>query len=123
MSYLPLGDGRKHPHVENIELTATNDGQSRYNDYRAPPGLPPDGGTKYSNYNASFAPDKPAVNDWPVNSQQVAALTPLRGSILVFDILLASTPLLFIGMAFSHNATHLFTNICSPGPHSRPTKR
>ncbi|KAF3048542.1 hypothetical protein E8E11_008630 [Didymella keratinophila] len=89
----------RDPHVENIELTETNDGQSRYNTYKMPPGLPPDGDTKYSNYNASFTPDKPAVNDWPVNSQQVAVLTPLRGSILVFDVLLASTPLLFIVLA------------------------
>lgn len=106
MSYVPLGDGRKDVHVENIELTTNIDGQSRYN-YAPPPGGPSDGDSTYSYSGAHLAPQKSAIEKWPINSQQVATLTPLRGSILIFDVLLASCPLLFISELILHRDFHL----------------
>ena len=96
MSYVPLGDGRSSPYVEIIEFTTKNPVQATYND--APPQSPPyDGGTNHSDSKAHFPPDK-VVDNWPVQSQQVAAMTPLRGTIFAFDVVLASSPLMFIGM-------------------------
>lgn len=99
MSYAPLGDGRTSPQVENIELTTKTGGQTPYS--YAPPPRPADERDNKYGYGDSKAysfPGKLNVDKWPVKSQQVIALTPLRGSILAFDLLLASTPLLFIGM-------------------------
>jgi hypothetical protein len=39
------------------------------------------------------------VRRWPTQSQRVATITPLRGVIIVFDAILASTPIMFIGMS------------------------
>ncbi|KAF2628777.1 hypothetical protein BU25DRAFT_430599 [Macroventuria anomochaeta] len=97
MSYVPVGAGRTSPDVENIELTAKNDGQTAYG-YAPPQGLLPDGDIRYSDSKANFPPSK-VVDNWPIKSRQVAALTPLRGTILAFDIILASSPLLFIVLA------------------------
>ena len=40
----------------------------------------------------------PPAQHWPARSQRVWALTPLRAWILFFDVILASTPIMFIGM-------------------------
>ena len=90
MSYAPLGEGRTSPHAENIELVTKHDGQTAY-------GYPLHHGI-YSDSKAYQLPGKTAVDNWPVQSQQVAALTPLRATILAFDFILASSPLVFIGM-------------------------
>jgi hypothetical protein len=34
---------------------------------------------------------------WPLQSQRLAPMTPLRGFIVVFDVILASMPIMFIG--------------------------
>lgn len=93
MSYAPLGKGRTSPHAENIELVTKHDGQTAYS-------YAPHDGT-YDDSKAYFPPGKIKVDNWPVQSQQVAALTPLRATILAFDFMLASSPLIFIGM-FHH---------------------
>lgn len=84
------------PHIENIELTTKHDVPSAYN--VAPSQTSPyDGDSKQSDTNA-YLPQNQTIENWPIQSQQVATLTPLRGTILAFDIVLASSPLLFIGM-------------------------
>lgn len=96
MSYAPLGGGRTSPHVENIEMTTKNAGQGSYS-YAPPQGPPYDADVKHNDPKAYFPPGKATIDNWPYKSQQVAALTPLRGAILAFDIVLASSPLLFVG--------------------------
>ncbi|KAG9189022.1 hypothetical protein G6011_05890 [Alternaria panax] len=39
------------------------------------------------------------VQRWPLNSQKVAVMTPLKVLILVFDVVLASTPVMFLALA------------------------
>ncbi|KAF2706129.1 hypothetical protein K504DRAFT_470984 [Pleomassaria siparia CBS 279.74] len=36
---------------------------------------------------------------WPMKSQHIATITPLRASIIVFDAVIASTPIMFIALA------------------------
>ncbi|XPS92069.1 hypothetical protein M3J09_001475 [Ascochyta lentis] len=98
MSYVPLGDGRTKPYVETIELTTKHNGQPTYS-YVPPSRLPEGEIDNYNNFQEHILSGKPSIDNWPVKSQQVAILTPLRGSILVFDILLASSPLLFTVLA------------------------
>ena len=63
--------------------------------------------TDSKNPNVGQAP--PAQN-WPARSQRVWALTPLRAWIFFFDVILASTPIMFIGMyrqiVFFHHHLH-----------------
>lgn len=39
------------------------------------------------------------MSSWPVHSQRAAALTPLRMSLMIFDAILASTPIMFVALA------------------------
>jgi hypothetical protein len=96
MSYAPLGDGRTSPHVGSIEMTTKNAEQGSYS-YASPQGPPYNANVRYNDPKAYLPPGKATIDNWPVKSQQVAALTPLRGAILAFDIVLASSPLLFVG--------------------------
>lgn len=120
MSYAPLGGGRTSPHTETIELTTKNDGRIAYG-YAPPEGPLHDGDFKRGDANAYWTHSK-AVDSWPIQTQQIAALTPLRGIILVFDIVLASSPLLFIGVTFAHSPlAHVDLN--SSGPQGRKIGR
>lgn len=94
MSYAPLGGGRTSPHAETIELVTKHEGQPAYS--HVPSQHPPNDGM-YRGPKAFSPPEKMAIADWPVQSQQVATMTPLRATILAFDFLLASSPLIFIG--------------------------
>ncbi|KAF1836133.1 hypothetical protein BDW02DRAFT_646341 [Decorospora gaudefroyi] len=38
---------------------------------------------------------------WPAQSQRVASMTPLRASLFLFDVILASTPLMFVALALT----------------------
>lgn len=96
MAYIPLGNEGMRPHAENIELTAKHDESTGYN-IAPSQDSPYEGDSKDGNRNAYPLPDR-VVDNWPARSQQVATLTPLRGTVLAFDIILASSPLLFIGM-------------------------
>ncbi|KAH6633213.1 hypothetical protein C7974DRAFT_167704 [Boeremia exigua] len=97
MSYIPIDHGRKSPHVESIELR-TRDNVETISNYAPPQMLPFDGDTKHVHVGTYYSSTK-ATDNWPTRSQQVAALTPLRGTILAFDIVLASSPLIFIILA------------------------
>jgi hypothetical protein len=56
---------------------------------------------KGSDSKAYFQNDnnEPPARHWPMQSQHVATITPLRGIVIVFDAILASTPIMFIGMS------------------------
>ncbi|KAF3006632.1 hypothetical protein E8E13_007746 [Curvularia kusanoi] len=97
MSYVPLDGGRTSPHVENIEMNAKRDRQTTY-EYIPRKGSQCDGRPKQDDAKTYSARHK-EIAHWPVQSQQVAALTPLRGTIFAFDIVLASSPFLFIVLA------------------------
>ncbi|ORX95134.1 hypothetical protein BCR34DRAFT_200441 [Clohesyomyces aquaticus] len=82
-----IGDQR----LESIEL----------NRYAPPSGSPPESSKNRDSKAYFLEHDKPstAVRHWPVHSQQVARLTPLRSFIMFFDAILASTPIMFIVLA------------------------
>lgn len=46
------------------------------------------------------------VQKWPSRSQKVATITPLKVLIMVFDVVLASTPIMFLGEY--HQSWHVF---------------
>ncbi|KAF2468548.1 uncharacterized protein BDR25DRAFT_335386 [Lindgomyces ingoldianus] len=80
-----------HQRLESIEL----------NRYSPPSGPPPDS-SKHRDSKANFtqhAHPPSTVKHWPMHSQQVATLTPLRTFIIVFDAILASAPIMFIALA------------------------
>ncbi|KAH7135982.1 hypothetical protein B0J11DRAFT_176211 [Dendryphion nanum] len=47
----------------------------------------------------TFETNQTPARQWPTRSQRVWALTPLRAYIFFFDVLLASTPIMFIALA------------------------
>ncbi|KAF2790314.1 hypothetical protein K505DRAFT_251467 [Melanomma pulvis-pyrius CBS 109.77] len=68
--------------------------------YAPPAGPPPSSDYKSRDSKAFFdGKNEPPVRHWPIHSQHVATVTPLRGFIIVFDALLASTPIMFIALA------------------------
>jgi hypothetical protein len=111
MAYQTVGDVSPRPlqpaQLENIELD-TQHGPA-YTKYAPPPGHPPDSDWKFDEddkkpffRSTSTAPPSPWDNR-PVQAQQVATVTPLRAGIGVFDAVLASTPLMFIGKLFCNS--------------------
>jgi hypothetical protein len=105
MSYQPVGHnhvrGLQPAHLDDIEMDTRYD-PGAYK-YAPPPGHPPDSDSKLGDDDKKplFRPASKATippgSNWPVQSQQVAALTPLRAGLMVFDAILASTPIMFIG--------------------------
>ncbi|KAF2830870.1 hypothetical protein CC86DRAFT_168342 [Ophiobolus disseminans] len=117
MAYRHIGDPNVRPlqpaHLENIELETRYD-PGAYN-HVPPPGHPPSG------YSPSRGVDNDSKNDddrkpffhsaskssqphgssWPVQSQRVAGVTPLRAGLMVFDAILASTPIMFVALALT----------------------
>ncbi|KAF1929983.1 uncharacterized protein M421DRAFT_419017 [Didymella exigua CBS 183.55] len=96
MSYAPFGEERASPYAENIEPVTKHDGRTICS-YAPPQGSPRD--KMYNDPKAYSPPGKTVVGNWPVQSQQVAVLIPLRATTLVFDFLLASSPLIFLVLA------------------------
>ena len=43
--------------------------------------------------------NEPPVRNWPTESKHIWSLTPLRGFLIMFDVILASSPIMFIGKA------------------------
>jgi hypothetical protein len=105
MAYRPVGEHNLQPaHFDNIELNTDYD-PGVYN-YAPPPGKPPshtpDGDSKQDDdtkpfFRATSQPAPPPGANWPIQSQQVATVTPLRALLMVFDGVLASMPIMFVG--------------------------
>lgn len=96
MAYRAIGNPDP-AHLDNIELNTRYDAGS-YN-YAPPPGTPPDRDKKrdVDTKGLLSQSSQPPVNSWPVHSRRAAAMTPMRFSLLVFDVVLASTPIMFLG--------------------------
>lgn len=65
--------------------------------YSPPSGPPP--GPASPPPKEYFDSQPPSIKKWPMQSQRVWAVTPLRAFIIIFDIVFASTPIMFIGTA------------------------
>jgi hypothetical protein len=112
MAYQPVGGnpgirGLQPAHLDNIELDTRYDPTAYNNTKYAPPsGLPPDNDSKFDEddkkplFRANIKTAQAPGNNWPVAAQRVATLTPLRAGLMVFDAVLASTPLMFVGKFF-----------------------
>lgn len=99
MAYRPIGDPQP-PHLENIELNTRYDpGAYNNQQYAPPPGSPPDRDKKDVDSKGAFRSNEAPMNSWPVHSQRAAALTSMRISLMIFDAILASTPIMFVGMS------------------------
>jgi hypothetical protein len=108
MAYRQVGgsDARNFQpaHLDNIELNTHYD-SGAYN-YAPPAGKPPSqatgGDSKHDDdakpfFQPTTQPMPPPGSNWPVQSQRVATVTPLRAFLLFFDGLLASVPIMFVG--------------------------
>jgi hypothetical protein len=67
----------------------------------ARPAGPPYGNFDIKDSDSVFRSDQPPVKHWPLESQYVAHFTPSRMFMVAFDILMASTPIMFISTLFS----------------------
>jgi hypothetical protein len=103
MAYQPKNVRPLQPaHLDNIELETRYD-PAAYS-YAPPAGHPPSqSDSKIDDDNKPFfrsglntSQQRPIIK-WPVTAQRAAALTPLRAGLMVFDAVLASTPIMFIG--------------------------
>ncbi|CAO2655975.1 Nn.00g047780.m01.CDS01 [Neocucurbitaria sp. VM-36] len=101
--YRPIGDpnhtNSQSAPLDNIELNTRYDAGT-YN-YAPPTGTPPDRDIKDVDSKAAFRSGEVPVSSWPVHSQRAAALTPLRISLMIFDAILASTPIMFVALALT----------------------
>lgn len=98
MSYRPIDESiGPNARVNGFELNTRYEGAA-YN-YAPPSGPPPDRDTKDVDSKGAFRSHEAPLGGWPVHSQRVAALTPLRALLMVFDAVLASTPIMFVGQS------------------------
>lgn len=126
MAYRPVGDAAssnsQSTPLQDIELNTQYDAGT-YN-YTPPAGPPPERTSKdtekHVDSKAAFTSSDVPVDHWPVRSQKPAAFTPLRMALFVFDLLLASMPIMFIGELSwtTSNALYCAISVCfaSLGP-------
>ncbi|KAF1845493.1 uncharacterized protein K460DRAFT_283257 [Cucurbitaria berberidis CBS 394.84] len=103
MAYIQIGNPNNSSSqsipLDNIELN-TRYG-ARTDNYAPPSGTPPDRDTKNVDSKTAFRSSEAPVNSWPFHSQRAAALTPSRMSLMVFDAILASSPIMFVALALT----------------------
>jgi hypothetical protein len=107
MAYQPVGNpgirGLQPAHLDNIELDTRYDPAAYNTKYASPPGHPLDEDSKFDEddkkplFRATSKAAQAPGSNWPVEAQRVATVTPLRAGLMVFDAVLASTPLMFVG--------------------------
>lgn len=105
MAYRPINDpwNSKSTQSDNIELSTRYDAGSH--NYQPPIGPPPDRDSKDGKSKDVMLIDQTPQGGWPVQSQRAAALTPLRAGLMLFDAILASTPIMFVGMCNQNTVT------------------
>lgn len=109
MAYQQVGNHNiRNPqpaHLDDIELETRYD--PGHYQYAPPPGHPPDNASKHDGDSKHDDDRKPLFRspskrtpgeNWPIEAQHVASMNPLRAAIAFFDAVLASTPIMFIGM-------------------------
>jgi hypothetical protein len=91
MAYQPVANDHVHQPIQldNIEPDTRH---SSGTDEHAQ-----DSDSKLGQDDKKSEPALPSGRKWPVQSQRVAVLTPFRVGMMVFDTILASTPIMFIG--------------------------
>jgi hypothetical protein len=100
MAYQPIRNPNVQPaRLDNIELDTRYDpaapSENSSNDDKKP----------FFRSHSEANRETPAPgSSWPVAAQRVAGLTPLRAGLLVFDTILASTPIMFVGESFFQSA-------------------
>lgn len=101
MAYQPIV---RPANLDNIELETRYDPAAYNDNYAPPPGHPPsqsdsriDDDRKPLVSSTTKSSQQPVGNNWPVAAQMVAAMTPLRAGLMVFDAVLASMPIMFVG--------------------------
>lgn len=100
MEYKPIPDskaqGYRSPDVEIIEFL-TEDDETVHQHARPQNSLPTDVHSTNQYHQRQYHPSQPPP-EWPLSQKvYVANLTPWRTTVLVFDVILASTPIVFIG--------------------------
>jgi hypothetical protein len=97
MRYQPLESTHQNVQDKRYHNIEMNQQPSQFSYQPSPPNLD----QKSRDSKAYFQNDnnEQPVRRWPVQSQRVATITPLRGVIIVFDAILASTPIMFIGVS------------------------
>jgi hypothetical protein len=129
MAYQPVHDSTieaiQPAHSSNIELDTHYDpGSHRY----APPsGRSPshntDGDSKQDDIDvknpffrrSTSWTTRPPGSNRPLQAQQVATVTPLRAGLMIFDAILASTPIMFVGEFVQLDfATNNCAKFCEP---------
>jgi len=60
--------------------------------YNTAPHVPQDSDTEYSVDNTKGVSQK-----WPSDLRKVGRITPLKALVLIFDVILASSPIMFLG--------------------------
>lgn len=94
----PTVEDARHESFENIEMIQHSTNSPPETLYAPPPPHPPrTSDVSIKDTKALFSTEQPPIERWPIRSQQVATLTPRRTVIIVFDVILASTPIMFIG--------------------------
>lgn len=98
MAYEPVNNSRS-PYDGDVELSTRYDAGS-YNNTR-PPNNAQDRDTKdrVEDTKDAFLLNEVPLGQWPSQSEHAATLTPWKISVMVFDAILASTPIMFIGKA------------------------
>lgn len=103
MGYTPLNASTHHAQPEqydHIELHDRRYSSPDHTLYSPPAGPPPVAKNRdIRDPKAYFQSSQPPGPQWPHHSQRVGALTPLRVVIIVFDAILASTPIMFIALS------------------------
>jgi hypothetical protein len=91
MAYEPVGPQAKGPHA-SVEYNA--DVNTRYDagSYNDGPHASQDRDTE-----DGVEDIKGVSQKWPAHLQKVGVITPLKGLIMAFDVILASTPIMFLG--------------------------
>jgi hypothetical protein len=99
MRYQPLEPTYQNARDERYDNIEMNQQPPPDFPYRPPAGSPPNLEQRSQDSKAHFQNDnnERPVRRWPMQSQHVATITPLRGFIIFFDAILASTPIMFIG--------------------------
>jgi len=64
--------------------------------YSPPDGPPPD--AKVKSYADSQHSRKSLIRHWPVESQRIWTMTPFRAFVMFLDVILASAPIMFLGI-------------------------
>ena len=91
MAYEPVGPQAKGPHV-SVEYDGGLNTQYDPGAYNNAPHVPQDSDTEYSVDNTKGVSQK-----WPSDLRKVGRITPLKALVLVFDVILASSPIMFLG--------------------------